>query len=258
MARTLQQYSRIYVGGYDLSGYTRQLGDAKWSFESETEVALTEAVKGVQGGFGQAEISPPNITAFLDTVAGGIHEIFNGAAGTMKIVTVAIGEMAIPAAGNLIFTGSFPLNNYNKVDGKHAVSVVLEFSKTQISGAELAYPVPWGVLLHASGAETAVNGGTCSHDNTVATTAGGFGVLQVLAGNGTATFTIEHSATNTDGAFDSTGAIITFAGTAAATPFAEIKKTATKTTTIERYTRWQVALGTATTVTFIMGLVRGR
>jgi hypothetical protein len=258
MGRTLQQYARVYVGGYDLSGYTHQLGETKWQFESETEAALTEPIKGVQGGFGQAEISPGAINAFLDSTAGGMHEIFNAVAGTLKIVTIALGDLAVPAAGNPVFTGSFALNHYGHTQGKHAVGAIMEFGKTHLNAAELAYPIPWGVLLHASGAETAVNGGTCSHDNAVSTTAGGFGVLQVLAGDGTATFTIEHSATNTDAAFDSTGAVITFAGTAAATPFAEIKCTAAKTTTIQRYTRWQAALGTAHTVTFVMGLVRGR
>jgi hypothetical protein len=82
-------------------------------------------------------------------------------------------------------------------------------------------------------------------------------VLHLLAGDGTATFTIEHSAVDADGDFDSTGAIITFDTTAAATPFSEIKATAAVTTTINQYTRWQVALGTATTVTFVMSLVRG-
>ena len=181
-----------------------------------------------------------------------MHEIFKAAGGMLQIVTIAAGELATPVAGNPIFTGSFAMTRYANKEGKHAVGVVAEFGKTHQLAAELAYPIPWGVLLHANAAVTAVNNGTASHDNTVATTAGGYGVLQVLAGNGTATFTIEHSATNTDAAFDSTGAIITFAGTAAATPFAEIKCTATKTTTIHRYTRWQVALGTATTVTFIM------
>ena len=112
-------------------------------------------------------------------------------------------------------------------------------------------------LLHASAAETAANGGTASHDHGAATTNGGVGFLHVLAGNGTATFSIEHSATNTDGAFDSTGAVVTFATTNASSPFAEIKATATATTTIQRYTRWQVTLGTATTVTFVMGMLRG-
>jgi hypothetical protein len=141
--------------------------------------------------------------------------------------------------------------------GGAALPATIEFGMADGAAANLKYPVAWGRLLHASSAATGANGGTANHDNGASTAFGGIGFLHVLAGNGTATFTIEHSATNTDGAFDSTGAVITFAGTAAATPFAEIKATATPTTTIQRYTRWQVALGTATSVTFVMGLLRG-
>jgi hypothetical protein len=211
---------------------------------------------GALPGHASIKLGPIN-GIFDSTATTGIHAL-HSVAGSKYIVTVALGDRAAPAAGVPVFCGEWYQNGYTLgAEGEGLVPATLEMGEWAVNGETLDYPRAWGKLLHPSSAATAVNSGTANEDNGAASTKGGYGVLHLLAGNGTATFTIEHSAVDADGDFDSTGAIITFDTTAAATPFSEIKATAAVTTTINRYTRWQVALGTATTLTFVMSLVRG-
>jgi hypothetical protein len=254
--RTHVKHCRVYTGGYDLSGYSRLIGPLTTEFTAEPTAAMADTIKTAV--LGHPSIMVGTLDGLLDnTASSGLH-VLHSAAGGVQIVTVAIGDRAAPAAGDPIFAGSWYQKSYHaapEIGG--TLPVTMEFGEWATEAATRAYKRAWGNLLHAKGAETAVNGGTANHDHGASSAFGGFGVLHVFAGDGTATFTIEHSAVNVDGNFDSTGAIVTFATTDTTVPFAEIKPTAAVTTTVQRYIRWQVALGTATSVTFALSFVRG-
>jgi hypothetical protein len=166
-----------------------------------------------------------------------------------------IGIRAAPAAGDPVFVGVFQQGAYKLVEEEGAAILNIPFSGWNINNL-ISYDKPWADLVHAHGAETAVNSGTADVDGAASSSKGGYGVLQVFAGNGTCTFSIEHSGTNTDGAFDSAGDLLAFDTTDATVPRAEIKSLG-KTATVNRYLRWQISLGTATTVTFAIAFVRG-
>ena len=48
--RTLFKHSRVYIHGYDVSGYTRAYGPLDWTFDEVDLTALTDSVKGYLPG----------------------------------------------------------------------------------------------------------------------------------------------------------------------------------------------------------------
>ena len=252
---THEKYLRAYVGGYDLSGDTMSFGPMGVTYEPEAIACWSDSVKAVRSQ-GHPQNSMGSLAGLMTPTANRLHALYK-AGGNTPIITVACGMMAVPAAGDETFSGKFLQRDYivSPALGSGYIPSNLTF-ESQPNGALVYYQQPWGVLLHANAAATAVNSGTADHDNGASSSLGGYGVLQVLAGNGTCTFTIEHSAANDDPTFDATGAIVTFSTTDASSPFAEIKEIA-PSTTVQRYLRWQIALGTATTVTFVLSFHRG-
>lgn len=256
MTSSHAKYCRAYVDGYDLSGQTLTLGPMGVAHEPEAIACWSDVVMAVRAS-GMPTISLGSLSGLMTSTASELHDRLSGG-GNTPIITVAIGAMAAPAAGVPTFTGKFHQRDYIPQPALGSGHIPAQLTlESQPHGALTDYRQAWGVLLHANGAETAVNSGTAGHDYGASTALGGYGFLHVLAGNGTCTFSIEHSAANDDATFDATGAIVTFATTDASSPFSEIKEIGA-TTTVQRYLRWQIALGTATTVTFVMGFVRGK
>lgn len=256
MSKAHLKYGRLYVGGYDLSGYTFNPGTLGVEWEAEVEATLTSQIKAALAGLGQAQVTFGPVNGVFDNAAGAIHTL-HAAPGSAYVVTYAQGVGAAPAVGDPVFCYEPPQRTYAPDPNKAgAIGATMEFGMAHTGSELLDYGRPWGVLLHPKAEVTAENGGTADHDHGAQTTKGGFGILHVFDGDGTATFAIEHSATDSDAAFDSTGAIVTFDTTDASSPFGEAKALAMDAT-VERYLRWQVTLGTATAVTFLMAFVRG-
>ena len=164
---------------------------------------------------------------------------------------VAVGIQGEPANNDVSFVGQFLQSGYTAGAGDNPISVSIPFANTQATASDLRYGQPWGVLLLAKAAKTAANSAT-GLDQTAQTLKGGYMCYQVFAGNGTAALKVQHASTNSDGSFSdllSTGTIACtapVAGIVALDPHA----------TVERYVRWQIALGTASTVTFALTFVR--
>ena len=248
--RTTLKHSRFYAAGYDLSGYTRTFGPLDWTFEEhEATAPLGDAAKGYLPG--HPAISLGALNGNLDnTATSGLHVNFN-TAGVSRVVMAPFGIRAAPAAGDPVFAGYFEQLGY-QASGDGVMAVNIPFGAWDVANL-VAYGNPWGLLVHANGAETAANTGT-GFDNYVAaeTQFGGYLVYQVFAGNGTATISIDDSANNstflalsgaTSGSIDCsnpTSGIVALGRTA----------------TVRRYLRWQLALGTATTVTFALSFCR--
>ena len=172
----------------------------------------------------------------------------------------ALGQLAAPVMGDVCFGGVFACKEYTDADMGGALATNLTFSGWAANAAVRFDARPFGVLLHASGAETAAtlpNATLYVDDNGAASTGGGYMVYQVLASSlatHTATISVEDSSTTDDGDFAllagcTTGSIVVKAGVSG------IVKTTSLA--VKRYLRWQLALGTATSVTFALAFFRG-
>lgn len=250
--RTVKKHSRFYVDGWDLSGLARTFGPLKCEFTMPDLTTLTDEVKGSLPD--HPSISVGTLATVLVNTTSGIHGAVENA-GTPRTVLAPIGIRAAPAAGDPAFMGRFLQGEYKMKEDSGAILMNVPFLDWDAAGL-INYVKPWGHLVHAYGAETAENSGTASVDGLAASALGGYAVLQVFAGNGSCTFSIQDSATNSDGAFDASGNVLAFTGTDATVPFAEVKALGI-TAAVKRYLRWQIVLGTATTVTFAIGFVRG-
>lgn len=238
------------MGGYNVECYTQSIGPLSETYEEIDATTLCDAVSGVL--LNLATVSVGTLNGVLDnTATSGLHAIAKGANITWPM-TVAIGIQAAPAMGDPVFCGNFEQSGYQST-GDKLVTVTVPFVRS--AKQNQITPRPWGVLLHASGAEIAPNasGGV---DGGAATATGGYFVYHLLSSNGTVTLKAQDSANNS--AFSDITTLTSGSIDASVTPTAGIVSTLTATAAIRQYTRWQLVLGTATTATFVMSIIRGR
>ena len=246
--RTVSKWVRVYADGYDISGDSRAIGPLVQTYDESDLTGFSHAVKGAL---------PSHATLGIGTLNGvfnteGVHTsmITPG----KRTILVAIGIRAEPAQGDPVYMGEFEQLGYQT--DPSGVYVNIPFGMSSARAATFAYDKPWGVLLRpAASATTAVNSSTGVDDYGVATTFGGYMTYQVLAGNGTATIKVQHASTNSDGSFADLGGC-TSGSINCSTPSAARVVTTARTTTVNRYIRWQITLGTATSVTFALGFSR--
>jgi len=250
MTRTHLKHCRVYMDGYDLSGYERSMGAMSQVFDVSPDSALSDGIHNVV--MGRAAIGMPAYNGFLDNDAAGAFALSNASNGTRSLV-VAIGANAAPAAGNPVFAWKFEQTSYSMEQGGGFVAVTVPMMTSYAS--TLTYQRPWGVLLHPSGAETAANTATGVDDIGASSALGGVFVYHLFTSNGTVTLKAQHAATNSDGSFgDLTGAT---SGSIDASVSPKSGTVALATTeAVSRYIRWQLAFGTATTATFAMAFIR--
>jgi len=252
--RTVAKHARFYMGGYDLSGYARTFGPLVWTYDEQGEAALSDEIKNYLPG--HPTVSVGQLNGFFDnTATSGLHVVAS-AAGVIRTVMAPIGMRAAPAAGDPVWGGQYTQLGYQST-GEGLVGVNIPFGGWDNSGTTEAYDQPWGVLLHAKGAETAASTTTGAGIDTAGgqTTKGGYMIYQVFTGTGAVTISIDDSSDDSSyGAL--TDATIAIAD--ASTPQAGIVALG-KTDTVEQYLRWQIAAGGGfSTVTFALAFVRGR
>jgi len=249
----------FYADGYNLTGYGRTVGPLPWEYE---EVELTAGMGDPVKGYLPGEVTIGGLTyhaVLEDTALVGSHARL-GNPGSYNVVMVPFGIRAAVEIGDPVYAGRFEQLAYRVVDDGKAVTVDAVYGQPHITTL-LNYPKPWGLMLHELSAETAVNAGTGdSVDHGAQTTAGGYMVYQVFAAAGagtrTATIKVQDSDTNVDGDFvDLPGA--TTGVIDCINPVAGIHQCAIGET-VDRWLRWQIVLGTATSVTFALSFVRGR
>lgn len=249
--RTVPKHVRVYGGGYQLCGYTQTIGPLNWSYDTAALTTMCDSATGILNN--QPHIGLGTLNGVFDnTATTGLHALASTPAAWDMMV--AVGIRAAPAAGDPVFCGKFMQSGYTMVENAGAVTVTMPFTEWD-AGDLPTYDVPWGRLIHAYGAETAANSTTgAGVNNGAATTAGGYMMYQVFAGNGTATISIDDSADDTTyGALSgATTGELNFS-----TAQAGIVSLGT-TATVKQYLRWQLALNSATTVTFALAFVRGR
>jgi hypothetical protein len=249
----------VYVDGYDWSGFARSAGPLELIYdEADLTAPMADTVKGYLPN--QAQVNVGTINAVFDnTATTGIHALGSAGVGASRNVLVAIGIRAAPAAGDPCFGGSFLSKGYQTTNENGALTITEPFSGWA-ANIGLLYAHPFGQLLHENAAVTAANTAV-GFDNVAGATStacGGYMVYHVLASSNashTATIKVQDAATNTDPSFAdlsgaTTGSITVTAGVSGIVFLSN-------TATVRRYLRWQITLGTATSVTFLLGFFRG-
>jgi len=248
---------RVYIDAYEFSGYLDKLGPLECSYTEAGWASFTDPVKGYLAGI--AKVTPNVIAGALDnTAATGLHVIMSAATaiGAKHSVLVFIGSQgAPPVTGDPTFSGVFGLDDYivaPPFDGQVLVS--MPFSPYDVTSEPAGFVQPFGRVLHAKAAETAANAAnTPNIDNLAQTVNGGIFVYMLLSSNGTVTLSVDDSANGTVWAALSgatSGSI-----NASVTPVAGQVALGVGAT-VREFLRWQLALGTATTATFVSAFIR--
>jgi hypothetical protein len=250
MTATHQKHLRAYINGVDVSGYSRAIGPLTWMAEVSPEATWTDGVKNVL--IGQCDIQAGPLNAVLDNDAAGLFTLTSAGTGQRNLL-LAVGVGAAPVLGNPMFAWQFEQTAYTMEPGAGFVAANIPFGGATFN--ILNYHRPWGHLLHASAAETAVNTAIGADDIGASSALGGIFCYQLLTSNGTVTLKAQHAATNSNGSFSDLTGATSGSITAAVTPQSGMVALSTSLS-ISRYTRWQLVFGTATTATFVMGLIR--
>lgn len=238
------------MDGYDVSGYVRSWGSLTNEHAQVGEPAVGDALNGFLPGL--ATNVPGPISSMMDNTTSGFHDKFK-AANEIVVVSVAIGDKAIPASGDPVYAGEFELKNY-LASGDEDIAISAEFTGSA-RATTLLYPNPWGNVTHALSAETGANSSTADHDHGASSAFGGYMAYHMTTSDGAVTIKVQDAATNSDGSFSdllTSGSI-----DASGTPKTAIVPLAV-TATVERYTRWQLALGGSGTATFFISFHRGK
>ena len=246
------RWTRLYANGYDISGDARSVGPLTTDFDVQDMAAYQDIMR--EGLPGHPTIDIGTINANLNTTATtGLHNIL-ATAGSQRTVMVAIGGGAEPAQGDPCFVGQFEQKGYITASDLY---FNIPFGGWSASATTLSYGKAWGWLLHANSAATAPTTNTAIgiDDNGGSSSAGGFMVYMVTAGNGTATITIEEASTNSNLNFGLLTDATTGELNCAVKQYGIVALS--KTADVKQFLRWQIAYNSATTVTFILGFVRG-
>lgn len=255
MTRMNSKDARVYISGYDASGTARNIGTVGYKTEAPKDAAYSDAV--INTVLGRSQIVCGPINAFLSPAAAtDIHELMKGGYGTYNVM-VAFGVLGDPAVGNPVFSWTMEQGEYlGEGAGNDFVAANIAFPDASYSGP-LAYPLPFGLLVHAKAARTAANTAVGTIDNAAASTKGGIFAYQLFSSDGTCTLSIDDSATNAnDAAFAALSGATSGSIDASSSPKSGMVSLGV-TATVRRYLRWQLALGTATTATFALSFIRG-
>jgi len=253
MARTVQKYIRAYIDGYDLSGYARTVGDLSWEYGEDMDAALSDEIMG--GYPGHTNIFTGPLNTFFDNSTDGPHDGLK-TADAVRDVMYAIGMGASPASGDPVYCAPLLHTAYmaQPNDVSSMVTANLTFSGWDRRADTLTYDIPWGNLIHPKGAETGINSSTSDHDYGSQTTNGGYMMYQIFSSDGTVAIKVQDASVDSDVSYSdlvSSGDV-----DASTSPVSGITALAAGTI-VEQYTRWQIALNTATTVTFALAFIRG-
>lgn len=262
IGRTHSKWLRFYMSGYELGTNARSLGTALWSYEEEELTAWQDTAKGYLPNHAVIGLGPFN-GIFDNTATTGLHVIASAAPNTVRDIMVPVGERAIPALGDPTFMARLLQLGYTVSTSGDVVNI--PFGAWDVDDLMTPFGQPWGHLHLAKAAKTAANtsGADCVDSYSgAATSEGGYFMYQVFAANAagvTATLSVEDSVDQVNGNFaEIAGGCTTGVIDVGTAPVSGIIRTTDASAAVKRYTRWQLALGTATSVTFALAFVRGR
>lgn len=254
MTRRNPKFTKIYVNGYEISCQASSIGSVGVSRDAPMVAAYCDDVMNSVLGTGQIQCGP--INAFMSpSAATGIHELFDSV-DVVTNVMIAFGSLAVPAVGDPVFAWTMQQGEYT-ASGDGVVGVNIGFPNAAYSTVK-GYSNPFGLLVHANGAETAANTAVATIDGGAATTKGGIFAWQLFSSDGPVTLSLDDAAANTgDGDFSALSGATSGEIDASTTPASGMVALGV-TATVKRYIRWQLALGLeATTATFALAFIRG-
>lgn len=258
--RTTARWTRVYVDGYDLSGVARTIGPLESTFDEAEMTSMADAVKTYLPNHPQLNVGTLNAIFDSTSVIGSVAVA--NITGTKRVVSVAKGIRAVPAVGDPVFCGEFMQSAYN-ISGEGGVFVNIPFAGWAADATHRAYPVAWGNLLHANTAVTAVNSADAGVESETgaATAFGGYMIYHVTAAVGgagaTATIKVQDSVDEDNANYTDLSGCTTGVIDVQTAPVAGVVATTTNVTAVKQFTRWQIVLGTATSVTFVLAFMRG-
>ena len=249
--RTTSRWQRVFVDGYDFSGQARKVGPLEITRAPADLTALSDPVRGYYPNHSHVNVGAIN-SVFDNTATTGIHNLL-ATAGVKRTVTIAQGIRAVPALADPVFAGQFTQGEYMAADDGGGVVVNLPFHGWAEDAASVLFASPWGVLLNANVARTAVNSSTGVDLIDVSTAKGGVMVYHVTASSGGAhTATIKVQDSDTDVSLDYDDLVGATTGVITVTAGVNGLVAISPTATVRQFVRWQIVLGTATSVTFVL------
>lgn len=253
--RTIGRWMRLYMDGYDISGYTLNIGEMGAEYEVEPKATLTEELKGILPGKENISFGPVN-GVFDSTASSGLHAIAKDA-NALRTILTACGFGAEPVVGDPAFIGKFQQLDYKGEPGAAGLTTANIVFGSDSPVTDFNYENPWAYLLHPKAARTAVNSAAGVDDYEAASAFGLYMVYQIFAveGTGSVVIKLEEASTNTDVNFadltDATSGAIAHT----AVPAAGLIQIG-KTDAVKQYLRWQIVLTGITSVTFALAFVR--
>jgi hypothetical protein len=251
MTRINNIYTRLYVDGYDVSGYANEISELGWDFKSTPQTAFSDECYNTAAG--KVTISAGVINSFLDNDAAGLTALTKAGVGTRNIL-VTMGTNAVAVMGDPCFAWMFEESQYKTASGDGFLAATLNVGNASYASL-LTNSKPWGIVLHAKGVETAANTAIGVDDNGAASALGGIFVYHLVSSNGTCTLSVDDAATNTNPSFAALSGATSGSINASVTPQHGMVALGA-TATVRRYLRPQIAFGTATTATYISAFIR--
>ena len=248
--RTVLKWSKVYIDGYDLTGYSRTFGPLSWTLAEDDSTVLNDPVKNAIAGQPMANVG--TINAVLDNTTGASHDRLSSA-GT-RVITLPIGFRTNPVAGDPAFCGEYMQKEHmGVVSNGVAVTISAAFSGYANDAVVKTYGNPWGVVIAPKATKTAANTATGIDDRGASSSLGGYAVFHLFSSDGAVTLSVQDADTNSNGSFAdlvSSGSI-----DASSTPVG-VAVALANDATVEQYLRWQLDLGGSSTATFAIAFVR--
>lgn len=255
--KTHTRFSRLILGGTNLSGDARSLGGVGVTFDNDEAQGWDAGIKQFLVGQATIQCGPFQAvfsnTAAANGVEAGSHVAIPAVIGTADtIVTVALGIREAPTIGAPAFSHQCQPKDYVAgpvANGTTVVSADFSSANTgQYKGA-----VRWGQLL-AVGASVSSSSDLGSLDNGASSANGAIAVLHVTRsvgamGSNSWTIKIQHS--SNDSSFSD---LLTFSanGTAVTSEWDETSATGT----VNRYTRVRFTKSAGTDIVAWVNLIR--
>jgi len=239
----LLRHSRIYVGGYDLSGDTRTFGGFDNTFTGVDCTGLDDTVRNYLSN-SRRQTGVNGVVVMMNDTSGRSWDQLKDTPNT-SILTVGFGGGGLPVVPDPAYLmPTHQLSDVASFDSEKAIlttDFVYDSGQYDVSDAN-----PLGVILQGAASISATQNGA-SHDNEGSTASGWHANLHVLTtASGNFALTIEHS--TDDSAWATLG---TFTSTAGSVESEQL----TGTGTVNQYTRF-VMTRTAGTVTVVCAFAR--
>lgn len=259
--RTVSKFVRFYANGYDLSGDTRGVGPLKFGMAQVDNSAFPDQIKGYYPG--QATIDPGTLNTNFNNATNRSLPVGNTGNGTMQTVIIPIGIQENPAAGDPVFMGQFEQLTFDTViDKAGGITATLNMAAASGRAAYTNYANPWGILVLEKSTKSAAN--TAIGIDMLSPDLGGHGgymIYQIFdaagAGNMTATIKVQDASTNLNASFGDllSSGVINCGSGGVAVPTSGIVALS-NTATSKQFIRWQIAFGTATSLTLAVAFCR--